>query len=70
MKILGISKDSSEPTWDDTKNVVRSIFREKLGINTEGMSIECAHRIGKKPRPPIATMMVQRPTRTGLRQLL
>ena len=51
MKILEISEDPPEQTWDDIENVVGSIIGEKLGINTEGISIERAHRVGKKPRP-------------------
>ena len=51
VKILEISEDSSEQSWDDTKNVVRSIIGEKLGINTDEISIERAHRVGKKPCP-------------------
>ena len=51
MKILGISEESSEHTWDDTENVVRSIIGVKLGINTDKISTERAHRVGKKPRP-------------------
>ena len=51
VKILGISEESSEQTCDDTENVVRSIIGEKLGINTDEISIERTHRVGKIPRP-------------------
>ena len=30
---------------------MRSIIKEKLGSDTEEISIECAHRVGKKPCP-------------------
>ena len=48
IKIFGVAEEKDEKTWEDSKNVVKKIIREKLDVELEGEhAIERAHCVGK-----------------------
>ena len=47
IKLLGVQEDDDENSWDDTELIVKTLIKNKLGIQDE-VVIERAHRVGKK----------------------
>ena len=50
IKLLGVPEDDDENSWDDTELIVKTLIKNKLGIQDE-VEIERAHRVGKKAKP-------------------
>ena len=50
IKLLGVPEDDDENSWDDTELIVKTLIKNKLGIQYE-VAIERAHRVRKKVQP-------------------
>ena len=50
IKLLGVPEDDDENSWDDTELIVKTLIKNKLGIQDE-VATERAHRVGKKVQP-------------------